>query len=54
MLNYYTRYLDHAIRWLKTEAKFARPCDQQASIQAFEQGRAVYADRAQEAFHQGK
>lgn len=51
---YYTRYLDNAIRWLETEAKFARPSDRQASIQAFERGRAVYAARAREAFHAGK
>jgi hypothetical protein len=51
---YYTRYLDHAIRWLETEVKFARPTHQRASIQAFEQGRAVFAARAREAFHAGK
>ena len=47
---YYVRYLDNAIRWLETEARFARPADKQASIQAFEQGRAIYAARAREAF----
>jgi hypothetical protein len=46
---YYVRYIDNAIRWLETEAKFARPADKTASIQAFQQGRAVYAERAQEA-----
>jgi hypothetical protein len=51
---YYTRYLDNAIRWLETEAKFARPADQRASIQAFQQGRAVFAVRAREAFHARK
>ena len=51
---YYTRYLDNAIRWLETEAKFARPSDQQASILAFQQGRAVFTARAREAFHGGK
>jgi hypothetical protein len=51
---YYTRYLDNAIRWLQTEAKFARPSDKQASIQAFQQGRAVFAARAKEAFHAGR
>ncbi len=46
---YYVRYLDNAIGWLKTEARFARPADREASIQAFEQGRAVYEQRAREA-----
>ena len=43
---YYVRYIDNAIRWLETEAKFARPSDKQASIAAFRQGRAVYQARA--------
>jgi len=51
---YYVRYLDNAIRWLETEARFAQPADKQASIQAFEQGRAVYAARAREAFRRRK
>jgi hypothetical protein len=46
---YYARYIDNAIRWLETEAKFARPADKQASIAAFQQGRAVYQARAREA-----
>jgi hypothetical protein len=46
---YYVRYLDNAIRWLKSEARFARPADRQASIDAFERGRAVYEQRAREA-----
>ena len=51
---YYVRYIDNAIRWLETEAKFARPADKTASIQAFQQGRAVYAARAQEAVRSRK
>jgi hypothetical protein len=51
---YYVRYLDKAIGWLKTEAKFARPSDKQESIQAFEQGRAVYTARAQGAYRSSK
>lgn len=51
---YYVRYLDNAIHWLETEGKFARPSDKRASIQAFEQGRAVYASRAKEAFSSRK
>ena len=46
---YYVRYIDNSIRWLETEARFARPSDKRASIQAFEQGRAVYIARAREA-----
>jgi hypothetical protein len=46
---YYIRYLDNSIRWLKTEARFARPSDKQASIEAFQAGRAVYRKRAREA-----
>lgn len=46
---YYVRYLDRAIQWLKTEAKFGSRSDQQASIDAFLAGRAIYAKRAQEA-----
>ena len=51
---YYARYLDNAIRWLKTEAKFARPSDKQSSIEAFEQGRAIYAARARDAYRARK
>jgi hypothetical protein len=46
---YYVRYLNNAIGWLKTEAKFARPSDRQESLQAFEQGRAIFTARAREA-----
>jgi hypothetical protein len=46
---YYVLYMESAIRWLKTEAKFARPGDKDASIEAFERGRAVYEKRATEA-----
>ena len=47
--DYYARYIDNSIRWLETEAKFASRADKQASIQAFEQGRAIYSRRAAEA-----
>jgi hypothetical protein len=46
---YYIRYVDSSIQWLKTSAKFARPADREASIQAFMKGRAVYEQRAREA-----
>lgn len=46
---YFVRYLDNASHWLQTEANFARPADKQASLQAFAEGRAVYAARAREA-----
>jgi hypothetical protein len=46
---YYVRYLDNSIQWLETQAKFARPSDRKASVEAFQQGREVYAKRAREA-----
>jgi hypothetical protein len=48
---YYIRYLDNAINWLRKEARFARPSDKQASIEAFLSGRAVYERRAREALN---
>jgi hypothetical protein len=45
---YFVRYIDNAIHWLDTDAKFARPADKQASREAFEQGRAVYKAKAQQ------
>jgi len=48
---YYVRYLDNAMNWLRTEAKFASPSDKQSSIDAFLIGRAVYERRAEEARH---
>lgn len=46
---YYIRYLDSSIEWLKSAARFARPGDREASIEAFRLGRAVYERRAEEA-----
>jgi hypothetical protein len=46
---YYIRYLDNCIEWMKTEAKFSRPGDKQASIEAFLRGRAIYQRRAADA-----
>jgi hypothetical protein len=46
---YYIRYVDSSIQWLKTSAKFARPSDREASIQAFLKGKAIYEQRAREA-----
>jgi hypothetical protein len=46
---YYVKYLDNAIRWLETQARFASPSDRKSSIDAFRQGRAVYEKRASEA-----
>jgi len=46
---YYVRYMDRAIHWLKTEAKFASESDKRASIEAFLAGRAIYEKRAHEA-----
>jgi hypothetical protein len=45
---YFVRYIDNAVHWLETEAKFARPADKQASKEAFAQGRAVYQAKARE------
>jgi hypothetical protein len=46
---FYVRFIDHVIHWLKTEARFDSPTDRQASIEAFLAGRAVYERRAREA-----
>ena len=46
---YYIRFIDHVIRWLKTEARFDSPSDRQASVEAFLAGRAVYERRARDA-----
>ncbi len=47
--DYYVRYLDRAIQWLKSDGKFANPSDRESSIEAFEKGRALYLKRAAEA-----
>jgi hypothetical protein len=46
---YYIRFMDSAIQWIKTEAKFASESDKQDSINAFLAGRAIYERRAEEA-----
>jgi hypothetical protein len=46
---YYMRYLDNSIQWLKTSARFVNAADRKASIEAFERGRAVYLRLANEA-----
>jgi hypothetical protein len=46
---YYIRYLEQAIEWLKQEARFASPEDKKSSIEAFQQGKALYEKRAREA-----
>jgi hypothetical protein len=46
---YYVRYLNNCIRWLSTGARFARPEDKEASLEAFRKGRAVFLKRAEEA-----
>ncbi len=46
---YYVRYLEHAIDWLKQEARFASAEDKKSSIEAFNQGKALYEMRAREA-----
>ena len=51
---YYVRYLDRAIQWLQKDAKFAKPGDLEASVEAFRVGRAIYEKRAREAMEQRK
>ncbi|MCC7497036.1 MAG: CehA/McbA family metallohydrolase [Bryobacterales bacterium] len=46
---YYMRYLDNSIEWLKSSGRFKRAEDKQASIDAFLRGRAIYEQRAREA-----
>lgn len=46
---YYVSYMQHAIDWLKAEARFASNEDRKSSIQAFEQAKAIYELRAREA-----
>jgi hypothetical protein len=46
---YYVRYLDQAIDWLRQEARFGSAEDKKSSIEAFEQGKALYLRRAREA-----
>ena len=41
--------MEHAIDWLKSEARFDSAQDRKSSIEAFEQARAVYGQRAREA-----
>jgi hypothetical protein len=51
---YFVRYMDNSIHWLETEAKFARPADKEASVQAFRAGRAIYQNKSREARRAGK
>ena len=46
---YYVGYMQHAIDWLKQEARFASGEDRKSSIAAFEQAKAIYERRAREA-----
>jgi hypothetical protein len=46
---YYICFMDSAIQWLKTEARFASESDKRDSINAFLTGRAIYERRAEEA-----
>jgi hypothetical protein len=43
---FYIRYMESALRWLRTDARFANAADKKASIEAFERGKAVYEERA--------
>jgi hypothetical protein len=46
---YYISYMQHAIDWLESEARFSSGEDKKSSIEAFRQGRALYEQRAREA-----
>ena len=46
---FYIRYLDQAMDWLKQEARFASAEDKKSSLEAFEQDKALYRQRAREA-----
>jgi hypothetical protein len=45
---YYVGYMQHAIDWLKADARFASAEDRKSSIAGFEQAKAVYQQRARE------
>jgi hypothetical protein len=46
---YYVGYMQHAIDWLKSEARFSSLENKKSSIEAFEQGKALYEHRARQA-----
>jgi hypothetical protein len=46
---YYVRYMDQSIAWLSEEGNFASRSDKQATLEAFQQGRAIFERRAREA-----
>jgi hypothetical protein len=46
---FYIRYLEQATDWLKQEARFASAEDRKSSIEAFQQGKALWEKRAREA-----
>jgi len=46
---FYLRYMDNSIRWIETEAKFARPADKKDTLESFRIGRKIYEQRAAEA-----
>lgn len=47
--DYYTRYLDQCIQWLKTDGRFASESDRTSTISAFQDARTVYMGRAADA-----
>lgn len=46
--DYYIRYMDKSIAWLEKDAKFAKPADKEATLEAFRQGRARLVSRRDE------
>ena len=47
--DYYARYLDRCIQWLRTDGRFASESDRQSTIASFQEARAVYLKRGAEA-----
>jgi hypothetical protein len=47
--DYYARYMERCIQWLKTDGRFASESDRQSTIAAFQEARTVYLKRAADA-----
>jgi hypothetical protein len=47
--DYYARYLERCIQWLKTDGRFASESDRSSTIAAFQDARTVYLKRAADA-----
>jgi hypothetical protein len=47
--DYYARYLERCIQWLKTDGRFASESDRSSTIAAFQEARTIYLRRAADA-----